>query len=55
MGETYGKEFADGAVKAESARKGLVDYAGIWKTTLALTEQERAAKFKEFVHNQQLR
>ena len=51
----YGKEFADGAVKAESARKGLVDYAGIWKTTLALTEQERAAKFKEFVHDQQLR
>jgi hypothetical protein len=42
-------------VKAESARKGIVDYAGIWKTTLALTEQERAAKFKEFVRNQQLR
>ncbi len=51
----YGKEFADSAVKAESARKGIVDYAGIWKATLALTEQERAAKFKEFVHNQQLR
>jgi hypothetical protein len=51
----YGKEFADSAVKAESARKGIVDYEGIWKTTLALTEQERAAKFKEFVRNQQLR
>jgi hypothetical protein len=51
----YGKEFADSAVTAESARKGLVDYEGIWKTTLALTEQERAAKFKEFVRSQQMR
>ncbi len=51
----YGKEFADSAVKAESARKGLVDYEGIWKTTLTLSEQERAAKFKEFVRAQQLR
>jgi hypothetical protein len=51
----YGREFADSAVKAESARRGLVDYASIWKTTLALTEQERATKFKEFVRNQQPR
>jgi hypothetical protein len=51
----YGKEFADGAVKAESGRKGLVDYESIWKTALALTEQERVAKFKDFVRNQQLR
>jgi hypothetical protein len=48
----YGKEFADNAVKVESARKGIVDYEGIWKATLALTEQERAAKFKEFVRSQ---
>jgi hypothetical protein len=45
----YGKEFADDAVKVEAARKGIYDYETAWKWALAMTAQERAAKFKEIV------
>ncbi|MFN7926840.1 MAG: FG-GAP-like repeat-containing protein [Blastocatellia bacterium] len=43
----YGHEFADNAVKVESARKGIYDYEGAWKWALSLSPAERAAKFKE--------
>jgi hypothetical protein len=45
----YGKEFADQNVAIEQRRKGIYDYEAAWNWTLALSEQARAAKFKEFV------
>ena len=42
----YGKEFADRNVAVESSRKGLYDYESAWKWTLAMSAEERAAKFK---------
>jgi len=49
----YGKEFADNAVKVESARKGRYDYESAWKWALALSAEERAARFKEIVSQNQ--
>jgi hypothetical protein len=45
----YGKEFADQNVAIEKRRKGIYDYEAAWNWTLALSEQARSAKFKEFV------
>jgi hypothetical protein len=42
----YGKEFADQNVAVESKRKGLYDYETAWKWALAMSADERAAKFK---------
>jgi predicted metal-dependent peptidase len=42
----YGKEFADRNVAVESLRKGLYDYETAWKWALAMSPEERAAKFK---------
>jgi hypothetical protein len=42
----YGKEFADQNVAVESKRKGLNDYESAWKWALAMSPEERAAKFK---------
>ena len=42
----YGKEFADQNVAVEAKRKGLYDYETAWKWALAMSADERAAKFK---------
>jgi hypothetical protein len=47
--DLWGKEFADGQVRIEGLRKGLVDYEGIWKRTLAMPAEERARRLKEIV------
>ncbi len=49
----YGKEFAEQNVAVEQRRKGLYDYEAAWKWALALSETERAAKFKEFARARQ--
>jgi hypothetical protein len=41
-----GKAFADNNVVVESRRKGLYDYESAWKWVLAVTPEERAARFK---------
>jgi hypothetical protein len=41
-----GKEFADRNVVVESRRKGIYDYESAWKWALAMSAEERAAKFK---------
>jgi hypothetical protein len=41
-----GKEFADRNVAVEAKRKGLYDYETAWKWALAMSVEERAAKFK---------
>ena len=33
-------------MRVESLRKGIVDYDGIWKKTLALTAADRARRFQ---------
>jgi hypothetical protein len=45
----WGQPFADGQVRIEGLRKGLVDYEGIWKRTLAMPEEERARRLKAIV------
>lgn len=47
--ELWGREFADREVAVESARKGLYDYAGAWRAALALTPEERARRFRQFL------
>jgi len=47
--DLWGQSFADGQVKIESQRKGVSDYEGIWKRTLALPAAERAKRFQEIV------
>jgi hypothetical protein len=42
----YGKHFADRNVAVESRRKGLYDYESAWRWALAMSAEERAAKFK---------
>lgn len=44
----WGREFADAQVAVEGQRRGLYDYEGAWKTALALSAPDRAARFKEF-------
>ena len=45
----YGRSFADRMVEVEKKRKGIYDYETAWNWTLSLSEEERAAKFKEIV------
>lgn len=47
----YGRDFADRMVEVEKKRKGLYDYETAWIWALRLSEEERAAKFKEIVKN----
>jgi hypothetical protein len=47
--DLWGKEFADEQVAVESRRRGLVDYEGIWKRTLALSQPERASRLQQMV------
>jgi hypothetical protein len=47
--ELYGRAFADEQVAVESGRKGIYDYAGAWRTALAMSAEERAAALAAFV------
>ena len=47
--DLWGQPFADEQVKVESRRKGLVDYEGIWKKSLAMPAAERAQRLQQFV------
>lgn len=47
----YGKSFADRMVEVEKKRKGIYDYETAWNWAPGLSEEERAAKFKEIVKN----
>jgi hypothetical protein len=47
----YGRSFADRMVEVEKKRKGLYDYETAWNWALSLSEEERAAKFKEILKN----
>ena len=47
--DLWGQAFADEQVAVESKRTGLVDYAGIWKQTLAIPGPERARRLREIV------
>ena len=47
--DLWGQEFADGQVKIEGLRKGIVDYDSIWKRTLALPSAERARRLREII------
>jgi hypothetical protein len=49
--DLWGQPFADEQVKVESRRKGLVDYEGIWKETLALSAAERAQRLQQIVRD----
>ena len=43
--DLYGKEFADGQVAFGRTLKGLYDYDTAWTWALAMTREERAARF----------
>ena len=47
--ELWGGEFADRVVEVESARRGPSNYAGTWQSVLALSADERAEKFRQFL------
>lgn len=47
----YGRSFADRMVEVEKKRKGIYDYETAWNWALSLSEEERAAKFREIVKN----
>jgi hypothetical protein len=47
--DLWGKPFADQQVRIEGLRKGIVDYEGAWKRTLALSADERARRLQEIV------
>jgi hypothetical protein len=47
--DLWGQPFADQQVRIEGLRKGVVDYDGIWKRTLAMPAEERARRLKELV------
>ena len=49
--ELWGREFASREVEVESARRGPSDYAGTWRTVLALTADERAQRFQQFLRD----
>ena len=44
--ELWGQQFADEQVAVERRRTGT-DYDGLWRTALALSREERAARFEE--------
>ncbi len=47
--DLWGKPFADQQVRIEGLRKGIVDYEGVWKRTLALSADERARRWQEII------
>ena len=47
--DLWGREFADKQVRIEGLRKGIVDYEGIWKRTLARPAEERARRLQELL------
>lgn len=47
--ELWGKEFADGQVAVESARRGFYDYESAWRAVLALTPEERTKRWRRFL------
>src|SRR5262245_678449 len=47
--DLWGKPFADEQVTVESQRRGLVDYEGIWKKTLAMSQTERASRLQQIL------
>ena len=47
--ELWGREFADREVEVESARRGPSNYRGTWQSVLALSAEERAKKFQQFL------
>ena len=47
--DLWGQPFADQQVRIEGLRKGIVDYEGIWKRTLALSAAERAQRLQAIV------
>lgn len=49
--DLYGKAFADDQVRIESQRRGHYDYEKAWKEALAMTPEQRAAKWKEFLRS----
>ncbi len=46
--DLWGQDFADAQVAVESRRRGY-DYAGAWRETLALSADERARRWSEFL------
>ena len=44
--ELWGEEFADGQVEVESARRGGVDYAGLWRNALSLSRDDRMSDLR---------
>jgi len=51
----WGQEFADAQVAVESRRTGRYDYAGAWRTALALGAEGRAAHWQRFLAERQRR
>jgi hypothetical protein len=47
--DLWGQAFADEQVAVESKRTGLVDYASIWKKTLAIPASERPRRLQQFI------
>ena len=47
--DLWGKPFADEQVAVESQRRGLVDYEGIWKKTLTMSQTERASRLQQIL------
>jgi hypothetical protein len=47
--DLWGQAFADEQVAVESKRTGLVDYASIWKKTLAIPASERPRRLRQFI------
>jgi hypothetical protein len=44
--DLWGQPFADQQVRIEGLRKGITDYEGVWKRTLAVSAAERARQFQ---------
>lgn len=47
--DLWGQSFADEQVAIESKRTGIVDYASIWKKTLAIAAPERTRRLAETI------
>jgi hypothetical protein len=45
----WGRAFADAQVQVESRRTGRYDYAGAWRTALALGADGRAERWRQFL------
>jgi hypothetical protein len=47
--ELWGREFANREVEVESLRRGPSNYRGTWQSVLALSADERAQRFQQFL------